>query len=140
MSRILYAKPIEHFICFVLFFCEHMDCFMDYDMDYWIQLCLKGRYTWLRDPQCNNMMSHIINKHMITDCAQIATVHIFAVYLDVNIMKTLYKYSCKVLGKNYHVNITVIILTLYLSISLVFEIICNEILLYSCLGCLQQAW
>ena len=62
-----------------------MDCFMDYDMDYWIQLCLKGRYTWLRDPQCNNMMSHLINKHMITDCAQIATVHIFALYLDVNI-------------------------------------------------------
>ena len=109
---------------------------MDYDMDYWIQLCLKGRYTWLRDPQCNNMMSHIINKHMITECAQIATVHFLALYLDVNIMKT-YKYSCNVLGKNDHVNITVIILTLYLSISLVFEIICNGILLYSCLECLH---
>ena len=44
-----------------------MDCFMDYDMDYWIQLCLKDRYTWLRDPQCNSMMSHLINNHMITD-------------------------------------------------------------------------
>ena len=109
---------------------------MDYDMDYWIQLCLKGCYTWLRDPQCNTMMSHIINKHMITDCAQIATVHIFALYLDVNILKTLYKYSCNVLVKNDHVNITVIILTLYLSISLVFEILCNRILLYSCLECL----
>ena len=119
---------------FLIFFCicEPMDCFMDYDMDYWIQLCLMGRYTWLRDPQCNNMMSHIINKHMITDYAQIATVYIFALYLDVNIMKTLYfffffffffffvHYSCNVLGKNDHVNITVIIITLYLSISLVF--------------------
>ena len=39
--------------------------------------------------------------------------------------------------KSDHVNITVIILTLYLSISLVFKIICNEILLYSCFECLQ---
>ena len=114
-----------------------MDCFMDYDMDYWIQLCLKDRYTWLRDPQCNSMMSHLINNHMITDCTQIATVYIFTLYLDVNIMKTLHEYSCNVLEKYDHVNITVIILTLYLSISLVFEIICKEILLYSCLECLQ---
>ena len=95
---------------------------MDYDMDYWIQLCLKGCYTWLRDPQCNNMMSLIINNHMITDCTQIATVYIFTLYLDVNINKTLHEYSCNVLEKYVHVNITFIILTLYLSISIVLKL------------------
>ena len=76
-----------------------MDCFMECGMDYRLKVCLKGSYTGLQEPQCDNMMSHIINSHMVTDCPQIAIVYLFMLYLDANILNIVHTYSYNVIEK-----------------------------------------